>query len=267
MQKGRKQPEYGDARRLSDSQNFITDRRLIQRIVNLSNISENDTVIEIGTGKGHLTDALCKKGGRVCSVELDRKLYERAGERLGQHSNLKLICGDFLKYQLPAKRNYKVFANIPYFITTQIIKKLTEAANPPTDIWLIMEKGAAKRFMGSPRETTASLMLKVNWEMKIRYYFRRDDFHPMPSVDSVLLYFSRKAEPDLSRSERAAFEKFVGHCMKYGICGKRGLLTKRQAETALKQAGMAQLPRDGVILYVQWLCLFRHWQKMHKNHR
>lgn len=267
MQKGRKQPEYGDARRLSDSQNFITDRRLIQRIVNLSNISGSDTVIEIGTGKGHLTDALCKKGGRICSVELDRKLYERAGERLGQHSNLKLICGDFLKYQLPAKGDYKVFANIPYFITTQIVKKLTEAANPPTDIWLIMEKGAAKRFMGSPRETTASLMLKVNWEMKIRYYFRREDFHPMPSVDSVLFYFSRKAEPDLSRSERAAFEKFVGHCMKYGVCGKRGLLTKRQAETALKQAGMAELPRDGVILYVQWLCLFRHWQKMHKNHR
>lgn len=261
MQKGRKQSEYGGARRLSDSQNFITDRRLIQRIVNLSNISENDTVIEIGTGKGHLTDALCKKSGRVCSVELDRRLYERAEERLVRHSNLSLVCGDFLKYPLPLKGNYKIFANIPYFITTQIIKKLTEAANPPTDIWLIMEKGAAKRFMGSPRETTASLMLKVNWEMKIMYHFRREDFHPMPSVDSVLLYFSRKAKPDLSRSECGAFRKFIEHSMKYGICGKRGLLTKRQAEAALKWAGMAELPRDGVILYVQWLCLFRQWNK------
>lgn len=261
MQKGRKQSEYGGARRLSDSQNFITDRRLIQRIINLSNISEKDTVIEIGTGKGHLTDALCKKGGRVCSVELDRRLYERAGERLERHSNLSLVCGDFLKYSLPLKGNYKIFANIPYFITTQIIKKLTEAANPPTDIWLIMEKGAAKRFTGSPRETTASLMLKVNWEMKIMYHFRREDFHPMPSVDSVLLYFSRKAKPDLSRSECGAFRKFIEHSMKYGICGKRGLLTKRQAEAALKRAGMAELPRDGVILYVQWLCLFRHWNK------
>lgn len=267
MQKGRKQPENGGERRLSDSQNFITDRRLIQRIVNLSNISENDTVIEIGTGKGHLTEALCKKGGRVCSVELDRKLYERAGERLGRRSNLRLICGDFLKYPLPSKGNYKVFANIPYFITTQIVKKLTETANPPADIWLVMEKGAAKRFMGSRKETTASLMLKVNWEMKILYYFRREDFHPMPSVNSVLLYFSRKEEPDLSRSECGAFGRFIEHCMKYGIYGKKGFLTKRQAETALRQAGTAELPRDGVILYVQWLCLFRHWQKLQKNLR
>ncbi|MCM1307324.1 MAG: rRNA adenine N(6)-methyltransferase family protein [Butyrivibrio sp.] len=247
---------------LSDSQNFITEKRLIQRIVNLSNISKDDTVIEIGTGKGHLTDALCRKGGSVRSVELDRRLYERAGERLGKYDNLELICGDFLKYPLPPKGSYKVFANIPYFITARIVKKLTEAKNPPTDIWLVMEKGAAKRFMGLPRESAASLCLKVNWEMKIAYYFRREDFHPAPSVDSVLLYFSRKAIPDLSGGERAAFAEFAAHCMKYGICGKRGLLTKRQAETALKRAGMAPLPRDGVILYVQWLCLFRYWLRL-----
>ena len=74
----------------------------------------------------------------------------------------------------------------------------------PTDIWLIMEKGAVKRFMGIPRETEKSLLLKVNWEMKIRYHFRR----------------------------------FIEHSMKYGICGKNGLLTKRQVAVALKQAGL-----------------------------
>lgn len=261
MQNGRKQWGQGGDRRLSDSQNFITDRRLIQKIINLSNITKNDTIIEIGTGKGHLTETLCKKSGSVCSVELDRKLYERAGERLSQFSNLKLICGDFLKYHLPTKGNYKIFANIPYFITTQIVKKLTEAVNPPTDIWLVMEKGAAKRFAGIGRETVNSLSLKVNWEMKIMYHFRREDFHPMPSVDSVLLYFSRKAQPDLSRSECGVFRKFIEHSMKYGICGKQGLLTKRQANVALRMAGMAELPRDGVILYVQWLCLFRQWNE------
>lgn len=177
------------------SQNFITDQRLIHRIVRLSTIGKNDTVLEIGTGKGHLTQALCKEAGYVYSVEIDRRLYENAKDRLAQHHNLKLICGDFLKYRLPAEGSYQVFANIPYCITTQIIEKLTQSVNTPKDIWLIMEKGAAKRFMGLPRETEKSLLLKVCWDMEIRYHFRREDFHPMPSVDSVLLHFQRKAVP------------------------------------------------------------------------
>lgn len=249
-----------DRRHLSDSQNFITSNKLLHRIVGLSDIAQNDTVVEIGTGKGHLTEELCKKAGYVYSVELDRRLYESAGTRLAKYTNLQLICGDFLKYRLPVKSDYKVYANIPYFITTQIIEKLTSGTNMPTDIWLIMEKGAAKRFMGMPKETEKSLLLKVNWEMKIRYHFRREDFHPVPSVDSVLVHFKRKEVPDLSRNELDAFRRFIEHSMKYGICGKNGLLTKRQVAVALKQAGLPHAHEDGLTLYVQWLCLFRCYQ-------
>ena len=194
MQKGRSQ-NIDYKRNLSNSQNFITDSYLIRKIIRLSNIGKNDTVLEIGTGKGHLTEALCRRSRYVYSVELDRRLYETTSAKLSSLTNLKLIYGDFLKYPLPAKGDYKVYANIPYFITTQIIEKLTNAPNPPSDIWLIMEKGAAKRFMGLPRENTKSLLLKVRWNMKILYHFRREDFHPMPSVDSVLLHLTRKSGP------------------------------------------------------------------------
>ena len=108
---------------VSHSKNFITDRKLINRIVHLSNIDKNDTVIEIGAGKGHLTEALCRKGGFVYSVEIDRQLYESTREKLSRYSNLNLIYGDFLNYSLPQKGDYKIFANIPYFITTQIVGK------------------------------------------------------------------------------------------------------------------------------------------------
>lgn len=256
MQKGKPQ-NHNFTKNLSDSQNFITNGQLIRRIIHLSSICKNDTVLEIGTGKGHLTEALCQKSGLVYSVELDRKLYENTAKKLSHLSNLKLIHGDFLKYPLPKKGNYKVFANIPYFITTQIIEKLTNAPNPPSDIWLIMEKGAAKRFMGVPKESSKSLLLKVRWNMKILYHFRREDFHPMPSVDSVLLHFRRKTTPDLEKADYASFQKFIEHSMKYGICGKQGLLTKRQVSVALKQAGLPPAYEDRVTLYIQWLCLFR----------
>ncbi len=262
MNKGRRQADTDYRKHVSDSQNFITSKKLLHRIVNLSNIDKNDTVVEIGTGKGHLTEELCKKAGEVYSLEIDRRMYENAKLRLAKYTNLQLICGDFLKYKLPVKGDYKVFANIPYFITTQIVGKLTSGTAMPTDIWLIMEKGAAKRFLGMPKETEKSLLLKVNWEMKIRYHFRREDFHPAPSVDSVLVHFQKKEVPDLNRNEYDAFRKFIEHSMKYGICGKRGVLTKRQVEVALKQAGLPHAHEDGLTLYVQWLCLFRWYQKI-----
>lgn len=177
---------------ISKSQNFLTSRRLLERIVRKSTISHHDTVLEIGAGKGHLTEVLCRKADYVYSVEIDKKLYERAKERLQNFSNIKLICGDFMKYRLPDKEDYKVFANIPYNLTTKIVKKLTEDAHPPSEMWLVMEKGAAKRFMGMPTETKYSLLLKRRWQLEIIYYFSKEDFHPKPSVDSVLLHFIRK---------------------------------------------------------------------------
>lgn len=245
---------------ISVSQNFITSQKLIHRIIRLSGIGKKDTVFEIGTGKGHLTEELCREAGYVYSIEIDRKLYGTAGRRLAEYKNLHLICGDFLQHKLPDRGDYVIFANIPYSITTQIIEKLTNTVNAPRDIWLIMEKGAAKRWLGLPRETERSLRLKVYWDAKIQYHFCREDFHPMPSVDSVLVHFSLKPEPDLNRKEYRAFCRFVDEGMKHGICGKGGLLTNRQAQAALKRAGLPHAHEDGVTLYIQWLCLFRCWQ-------
>lgn len=260
MQKDRRQAGYDYVKRVSDSQNFLTDSKLLQRIVRFADFQKQDMVLEIGTGKGHLTEALCKKAGKVCSVEIDRGLLENARKRLSKYGNVELIAGDFMKYRLLGKGTYQVFSNIPFFLTTQIVDKLTKGANPPSDIWLVMEKGAAKRFMGLPRETVKSLELKVHWEMKIVYHFRREDFHPKPSVDTVLIHFSRKKIPDLNAVEYREFLKFVERGMKYGITGKSGPLTKRQASAALKRAGLDHAHEDGVTLYIQWLCLFRCYQ-------
>ncbi|MCM1038640.1 MAG: rRNA adenine N(6)-methyltransferase family protein [Roseburia sp.] len=264
MQRDRLQ-NYDYRKHISDSQNFITNKKLLNRIVNLSNIERNDSVLEIGTGKGHLTEILCQKGCYVYSIEIDRKLFEQTALKFSQTANLQLICGDFLKYSLPARGNYKVFANIPFFLTTKIIEKLTDAPNPPSDIYLIMEKGAAKRFSGLPRETGKSLLLKAKWDMKILYHFRRSDFHPMPHTDVVLLHFSQKKIPDVEKEHYPAYRRFIEHSLKYGFYGKQGLLTKKQVSTALKQAGIPLAYEDGVMLYVQWLCLFRYYQRIHKS--
>lgn len=177
---------------INASQNFLTSRRLLERIVRKSTITKTDIVIEIGTGKGHLTEVLCQRAKFVYTVEIDRKLLERARDRLKHADNVKLICRDFMQYALPRRGDYKVFANIPYYMTTKIVKKLTEDAHPPSELWLVMEKGAAKRFMGVSGETKDSLRLKRKWKLEIVYYFSREDFHPKPSVDSVLLHMNAR---------------------------------------------------------------------------
>ena len=174
------------------SQNFLTSRSLLMRIVDKSTITKADIVVEIGTGKGHLTKVLSERCGYLYTIEIDRKLCAHAAEKLNDKKNIKFICGDFLKYQLPKSGKYKVFANIPFYITTEIVMKLSREKNPPSEMWLIMEKGAAKRFMGSPYDNKSSLELKRKWNMNIVYYFRQDDFHPKPGVDSVLMHFRLK---------------------------------------------------------------------------
>ncbi len=171
----------------SVSQNFLTSGRLIKRLLDKSSITKDDHVVEIGAGKGHITRQLIARSGNVTAVEIDPRLHSRLCESIGGADNLKLVRGDFLGYNLPSKP-YKVFANIPFNITTEIMRKLAYAQMPPSEVWLVMEKGAAKRFMGKPAESAASLMLKPFYDIDVTYHFQREDFHPMPSVDTVLLH-------------------------------------------------------------------------------
>ncbi len=243
------------------SQNFLTSKKTIERMLRLSNINKDDYVIEIGAGKGHLTKELLKKCGSLQAVELDEKLYSRLKQVLGESSKLHLVNQDFLKVHLPVGKPYKIFSNIPYFITTDIIKKLTQAGTPPQDIWLVMEKGAAKRFCGKPAENLQSLLLKPFWDSDIVYYLRKEDFHPMPSVDSVMLYLAQKKEPDIDKKDWEAYRKFLSHSFQYGLFGVKSLLTKRQVASALRFANLPQIGPSGVISYIQWLCLFRCYQR------
>lgn len=244
---------------LSVSQNFLTSAGLIDRLLRPTGLGAGDLVLEIGPGKGHITRALLARGCAVRATELDPVLFERLQNSLGGRKGLTLVRGDFLRQPLP-RAPYQVFANIPFNRTTDILRKLTEAAHPPEQAWLVVEKGAAKRFLGQPRETLSSLRLKPYFTAEIAFTFRREDFHPAPSVDAVLLHLRRKAEPDLPPADRAAFAAFVEQGHRYGL---RRLLTKRQIATALRLEGLPSIEPSAEIRYVQWLCLFRCHQRFH----
>jgi 23S rRNA (adenine-N6)-dimethyltransferase len=241
------------------SQNFLTSAKTISNLVNRTNINSDDYVIEIGPGKGHLTNFLLRRCRLVTAVELDAGLYRKLNEKFLSASNLQLRHMDFLKYTLPSSGKYKVFSNIPFNRTTDIVRKLTESRNPPEEAWLLMEKGAAKRFMGKPRESLRSLMLKPFFDMEVLYYLQREDFHPMPAVDTVLLHFIKKQQPDIRVDRRQAYERFVSEGLKNNGTGLRRLFTHGMYAKALRAAGLQNDSTPANMLYVQWLCLFRCW--------
>jgi len=243
------------------SQNFLTSKKTINRLINAATIRQDDHIVEIGPGKGHITYVLQKKCRKLSAIEIDKKLYSGLLAKYGDTENINLYNQDFLKWKLPATENYKVFANIPFAITSAIIKKLTENKNPPQDAWLVVEKGAAKRFCGKPNETLQSLLLKPFFSVQIIYHLQREDFHPMPGVDAVLLHISKKATPDILLPQQKLYCNFITHGVKFGLVGKQALLTKHQVSTALRHAKLNPIGASGEILYIQWLCLFRCWVK------
>lgn len=244
------------------SQNFLTSARTIRRLLNYTTIQPGDSVVEIGAGKGHITRELLKRCGSVYAYEIDPELIAGLRSSLTPNPSLKLIPGDFLAAKLPLEP-YKVFSNIPFCITTPIMKKLIQAHNKPLAMWLVMECNAARRLIGGGCLT--SLEILPFYHAKIAHFFRREDFHPMPGVDAVLVQFIFKSIPDVSPEQKKDYSAFLTRCMKYGLYSSRSPLTKKQISTALTMARLPQIERSGGILYVQWLCLFRCFLQLGKR--
>lgn len=124
------------------SQNFLTSEKVLNQIIKQLNLKETDTVYEIGTGKGHLTTKLAKISKQVTSIELDSHLFNLSSEKLKLNTRVTLIHQDILQFQFPNKQRYKIVGNIPYHLSTQIIKKVVFESRA-SDIYLIVEDGAA----------------------------------------------------------------------------------------------------------------------------
>lgn len=254
--KSNRQRAGGVCAPLSFSQNFLTSRHTIRRLLALTDIGSGDLVVEIGPGKGHITRELLPKCGSLLAAELDPALCARLRELFSGEPKFSLFQGDFFSMLLP-EGPYKIFANIPFSRTTDIVRRLAWGHSPPTAAWLIMEKGAALRFCGRSGKSQAALLLRPFFHVDICSHVPRQEFHPAPRVDAALLCLRKKTHPDLPWAQQAAYREFIRRSWGQNLPPQ---LTKKQIATALRLEGLSPIPRDSNLLYVQWLCLFRCWQ-------
>lgn len=210
---------------ISLAQNFLRSPKLVRQLVGMSTIGPSDTVCEIGPGNGIITAALASVAKQVIAIEKDPELVRRLRERFRSLDNVEIVEKDFLDYSFCVRsRNdassltdprqtptseYKIFANIPYNITAQIVRKILYERSDLSEGYLILQKEAAKKFSGAPRETLFSILAKPFFEFQILHRLRRTDFRPIPSVDSVLLSIKRRARPLLETQDVASYRDFV----------------------------------------------------------
>ncbi len=168
-------------------QNFLVDKGALRTIIEAADIKPDEVVLEIGPGTGILTLELAKKAKRVIAVEKDAKMCEILKETLKNFKNVEIIQADIRNLKLEI-RNFKIIANIPYYLTSPIIRKFLEAANPPKEMILMVQKEVAQRICAKPPQMSIlAVSVQFYAEAKIVDYISKKSFWPSPKVDSAII--------------------------------------------------------------------------------
>jgi 16S rRNA (adenine1518-N6/adenine1519-N6)-dimethyltransferase len=183
-------------------QHFLADKNILATIVSAAEVSENDIVLEIGPGTGTLTAALAGHAKQVIAVEKDRELCALLEKKFAEYANVKIVCADVLKinpnYHLPIT-NYKIVANIPYYITGRLLRLMFEGWQRPAAAVLMLQKEVAERICAKPPKMNRLAAIAQNFtEPKIITIVRRGAFSPLPKVDSSIIALKnfQKPRPD-----------------------------------------------------------------------
>ena len=199
-------------------QHFLKNKKILEEIARLAGLAKKDIVLEIGPGHGELTEFLAQAAGKVIAVEKDRELIPFLEEKFKNQKNVKIISGDILKIRNLRVKNYKIVANIPYYITSRFLRTFLEA-NPPTGgkpklMVLMVQYEVAKRICAKPPEMNLlALSVQAYARPKFIRKVSRGNFSPPPEVDSAVIKIlvksraSNKTEKMLELARRAFQQK------------------------------------------------------------
>ena len=196
------------ARQIALAQNFLRSPMLARRLLGASSITSLDTVYEIGPGRGAITVELARVARNVIAIEKDLLLVQYLPRRFQDVGNVQIVKGDFMRFRIP-DQEYKIFSNIPYNLTADIVRRILYAHPIPSEAYLIVQKEAAEKFSGSPKETQFSVLAKASFDIQVVRELRRTDFLPAPRVDSVLLHIRKHCPPLVGKEDTSLYRHFV----------------------------------------------------------
>ncbi len=196
--------------RKSLGQHWLEDELTLENICSLADIKSNDTVLEIGPGYGNLTKLLTAQADHVIAVELDNRLANNLNDHV-KAENLRVINDSILNFDLTTlPENYKLVANIPYYLTSNLLRLLSETGNPPILIVLLVQKEVAERVAASPGSMSLlSVTTQFFWDVGLDAVVPAKMFTPPPKVDSQILLLIRRTKLLFPGIDRKAFFRLV----------------------------------------------------------
>jgi 23S rRNA (adenine-N6)-dimethyltransferase len=236
------------------SQNFIKYRRVVDELVDASNLTREDIVLEIGAGKGIITEALRKKVKEVIAIEKDPNLAEES----------KAVCQDFLNFTLPVKP-YKIFSNIPFSITSEIMAKILQSEQLPETMYLIMQREVANKFEGKPFETQSSILTKPWYEIETLGEIDRTSFTLKPQIRIVFVIFKLREKAYIKNEDKKDFRAFVTYGFSQWqptvLKAFKKVLTYPQLMSIKKMLKIGE-ESPGELSFDKWLLLFKTYQRI-----
>lgn len=236
-------------------QNFLTDANLLGAIVRDAGVDDATVVLEIGAGAGALTRALSKAAKKVLAYEIDASLQPVLAETLSGCENTEVAFGDFLRADLPALEKelgeYRVVANLPYYVTTPVMMRFLEEAKRCTGLTVMVQEEVARRFTaeaGTPDYGSVTAAIALKGEARIMRKVPRTMFMPRPNVDSAIVRIDFEKDR-IPVSSEVAYRAVV----RCAFAGRRKTLennmmgafrlSREQARALLSEAGIADMVR------------------------
>lgn len=241
-------------------QHFLSDPKILEKILAVGSFAAEDEVVEIGPGLGSLTVPLGQKVKKVLAIELDRDLAESL--RHQNIKNLTVVTGDALQidWQLELKNGYKLIGNIPYSITSPLIRKILSLKPGPTQSVLLIQKEVAERLLAKPGSSERGLLtLLVESRAQVEKIFnvKAGSFSPPPKVESTVIRLTPLAEPVFEQIYWPAVEAGFQHKRQTLVNGlSKGLdIPKNKFNELLEKLGLPLLIRPQDLSLTDWLKL------------
>jgi len=253
---------YGLKPDKSLGQNFLVDESALAKIVAAAEISKEDSVLEIGAGLGSLSRHLARAARELVTIEIDHRLIPPLRTVMAPFKNVRIVEGDILALNpatLIPTPNYLVVANIPYYITSAVIRHLLEAKPQPGQVLLTIQYEVAQRICAQPGKLSLlALSVQVYGKPQLKFRIPSGAFYPAPKVDSAVVRIDIYPDPVIPRPQLKAFFRII----KAGFRQKRKTLrnalsaglaiSKEQAMTALQAAQINPQRRAETLDLAEW---------------
>lgn len=191
------------------AQHFLRSPRLVAELIGHSNIRKNDTVYDLGAGNGIISSVLSRRAKNIFAVEIEPNALTTLRHNMRKHENVTILERDILS--LAPTAPYKIFANIPFSLSAQIVRHFAFMTTPPKSMYLIVQKQFARKLVPGNDHFTGQLSAEIApfFSVRIRRPLQKIDFTPPPAVDTVLLEIKPRDTPHLPIDEIKLWQKFI----------------------------------------------------------